>query len=133
MIDLLKKNKELIMYLLFGVLTTVVNIVTYYICAKVLHIDYQIANIIAWLVCVTFAYITNKLYVFDSKSIDKVTITKEIISFYGFRVFSLVIDVILLYIFVKSLLLDDMIAKILINIFVIIINYITSKIFVFKK
>lgn len=121
------------MYLLFGVLTTVVNIVTYYICAKVLHIDYQIANIIAWLVCVTFAYITNKLYVFDSKSIDKVTITKEIISFYGFRVFSLVIDVILLYIFVKNLLLDDMIAKILINIIVIIINYITSKIFVFKK
>lgn len=63
---LIQKNKEVIMYLIFGVLTTLVNIVVYYILNDLLHIHYMVANVIAWIASVLFAYITNRKYVFES-------------------------------------------------------------------
>ena len=66
--DLFLKYKEVIMYLVFGVLTTVVNIVVYYVVADCLKINYLIANIAAWFLSVLFAYVTNRKYVFESKS-----------------------------------------------------------------
>ena len=125
------KYKEVIMYLIFGVLTTLVNIITYYISTKIFLIDYQISNIIAWIISVTFAFVTNKLYVFESKTNDK--ILKEIISFYSLRLFSLGIDIFTMYIMVSILSIDDLIAKVVANVIVIVINYITSKLITFKK
>lgn len=125
------KYKEVIMYLIFGVLTTLVNIITYYISTKIFLINYQISNIIAWIISVTFAFITNKLYVFESKTNDR--ILKEVISFYSLRLFSLVIDIFTMYIMVSLLSVDDLIAKIIANVIVIVINYITSKLITFKK
>lgn len=129
------KYKEIINYLIFGILTTIVSLSTYYLLVfTVLNpkhpIELQIANIIAWIICVTFAYITNRKYVFNSKNEN---IIKEISKFYGSRLFSLLIDMLLMYIFVSLLSYNDKIIKILVQIIIIILNYILSKLLVFKK
>lgn len=130
-----KINKEILMYILFGVLTTIVNIVTYYILTKTIlnpknGIELQIATIIAWITCVTFAYFTNKKYVFISKEKN---IKKEILLFYIARLFTLLIDMLLMYILVTKLKLNDKVIKIIVQIIIIIANYILSKLIVFKK
>ena len=81
LLNLYKKYKEIINYLIFGVLTTLISIVTYAIFTKVFHIDYLISNVLSWIIAVLFAYITNKIYVFESKSKKNI---KELISFFFF-------------------------------------------------
>lgn len=129
------KYKEIINYLIFGILTTIVSLLTYYILVFTIlnpnnAIELQIANIISWITCVTFAYITNRKYVFNSK--DK-KITKEIIKFYSSRLTTLFIDMMIMYIFVTKLQFNDKIIKVIVQILIIILNYILSKILVFKK
>ena len=129
------KYKEIINYLIFGILTTIVSLLTYYLLVLTIlnpnnPIELQIANIISWITCVTFAYITNRKYVFNSK--DK-NITKEIIKFYSSRLTTLFLDMILMYIFVTKLQFNDKIIKIIAQILIIILNYILSKLLVFKK
>ena len=128
--DLYKKYKEIINYLIFGGLTTLISIITYALFAKVFHIDYLISNVLSWIIAVLFAYITNKIYVFESKSKKNI---KEITSFFFFRVVSLIIEMIILYIFVDILHIDDLVTKIIAQIIVIVSNYAFSKVFVFKK
>lgn len=128
--DLYKKYKEIINYLIFGVLTTLISIVTYALFTKVFHIDYLISNVLSWIIAVLFAYITNKIYVFESKSKKNI---KEITSFFFFRVVSLIIEMIILYIFVDILHIDDFVTKIIAQIIVIVSNYVFSKVFVFNK
>ena len=128
--NLYKKYKEIINYLIFGGLTTVVSIATYALFAKVFHIDYLISNVLSWILAVLFAYITNKIFVFESKSKKNI---KEITSFFFFRIVSLVMEMIILYIFVDMLHIDDLITKIIAQVIVIVANYVFSKVFVFKK
>ena len=92
--------------------------------------DYLISNVLSWVLAVLFAYITNKIFVFESKSKKNV---KEITSFFFFRIISLVIEMIILYIFVDMLHIDDLITKIIAQVIVIVANYVFSKVFVFKK
>jgi len=132
-INLIKKYKEVIMYLIFGILTTVVNIVVYFISTRFLNLDAYISNIIAWVLSVLFAFVTNKVYVFNSKNTTVRVILKEGISFFGFRVLSLIFDMICMYIFISLLSTNDLVAKIITNVVVIIINYLFSKLFVFKS
>lgn len=127
--ELLLKYKEIIMYLIFGVLTTVVNIVVYYMMADMLQVHYMISNIVAWFLSVLFAYVTNRKYVFESKSNE---IIKEMVSFFGARLATGVMDMAFMWIFVGLGLLPDFIAKVITNVFVIIANYILSKLVVFK-
>ena len=129
------KYKEIINYLIFGVLTTVVSLLTYYLLVYTIlnpnnPIELQIANIISWITCVTFAYITNRKYVFNSK--DK-NIIKEIIKFYSSRLSTLFIDMLIMFIFVTKLNFNDKIIKIIVQIIIIILNYILSKLLVFKN
>ena len=129
------KYKEIVNYLIFGVLTTIVSLLTYYLLVYTIlnpnnPIELQIANIISWITCVTFAYITNRKYVFNSKNKQ---IIKEIIKFYSSRLTTLFLDMILMYILVTKLNLNDKIIKIITQILIIIINYILSKIFIFKS
>lgn len=131
--ELLIKYKEIISYLVFGVLTTLVNILCYEGCTKLFQIDYLISTIIAWIVSVLFAYITNKIYVFESKTNNLKEIVKEITSFIGFRVLSGIIDIAFMYITVDVLDLNDSLMKITSNVVVVILNYIFSKIFIFKN
>ncbi|WP_348688282.1 GtrA family protein [uncultured Dubosiella sp.] len=129
-VSLYRKNKEIINYLIFGVLTTVVNIVVFALCAEVFHIQYLIANVLAWIMSVIFAYVTNRKYVFESKSED---IGKEVTKFFSSRLSTLALDMIVMWLLVDILTASNLIAKVLANILVIIANYILSKVFVFKE
>lgn len=131
--ELLKKYKEVIMYLIFGVLTTIVNIVAYEIFANVIKIDYLISNAIAWFLSVLFAYITNRIFVFESKTKKIKELIREIASFFGFRLLSGAMDMGFMYLFVTIMQFNDSLMKILVNIIVVILNYIFSKLFIFKK
>ena len=126
------KYKEVLLYLLFGGLTTIVNILTFYIFRK-LNVELYISNIIAWIISVLFAFITNKLFVFESKNKTKKENIKEITSFFGFRLLSLVFDMGSMFLLINILKINDLLSKIFANILVIILNYIFSKLFIFKK
>ena len=126
------KYKEVLLYLLFGGLTTIVNILTFYIFRK-LNVELYISNIIAWIISVLFAFITNKLFVFESKNKTKKENIKEITSFFGFRLLSLVFDMGAMFLLINILKINDLLSKIFDNILVVILNYIFSKLFIFKK
>ena len=131
--QIVQKHKELILYGFFGGLTTLCNFVVYYISAHVLSIDELSATVIAFIVSVLFAFFTNRQYVFQSKATGMKQITLELTKFFGSRLFSGGLDLLLMYIFVTLLNYNDMVVKLLSNVIVIILNYIFSKVFVFRK
>ena len=131
--NLVLKNREIIMYLVFGVLTTGVSLATYFVCTNLFldvgdAIQLQLANVISWIVSVLFAYVTNRKYVFQSNS----SIVKEVIMFYLSRAGTLVIDMLLMYILVTIGGAKDEIAKLIVQVIVIIANYVFGKLLVFK-
>ena len=128
--DLYKKYEEIINYLIVGGMTTLVSICVYALCTKCFNINYMIANVISWIISVLFAYITNRIFVFKSKSND---IFIEIYQFFKYRVFSFLIEIFLMYVFVELISIDDMISKVIVQVIVIVLNYVFSKLFVFKK
>lgn len=132
MIKIIKKYKEIILYLIFGVLTTAINIIVFDIFNNVFDIDYKISNFIAWLLSVMFAFFTNKTYVFESKGRGKKLIS-EAISFTTARLFSLAVDMILMIVFIDFVKLNKMISKVIVNVVVVILNYVLSKLFIFRK
>lgn len=134
MINIYKKNKEIINYLIFGVLTTVVSFVVYFIFAKVFKIDEIISNVISWFFSVLFAFVTNKLYVFESKETGKKTLLKEIISFYLARLFTgVVCDLGVFALMVKMFKINDVLSKLVTQVIVTVLNYVFSKLLVFKN
>ena len=134
-IELYKKYKEVINYLIFGVLTTLVSLAAYYISVFTFlnpedAIQLQIANILSWIAGVTFAYFTNRKFVFESKEKNKV---KEAGKFVLARATTLVMDMLIMWLGVTVLHLNDKIIKLISQIVIIVSNYIFSKLFVFKK
>ena len=127
------EHREGMRYLVFGALSTVINIVVFAICSKIINFSTTTSNIIAWIIAVLFAYITNKLWVFNSKNSGKKELLKEIISFYGARVVTLVLETAFLWIAIDKMGFNEILMKIISNIIVIILNYIFSKVFIFKK
>lgn len=125
-------NRETISYLIFGVLTTAVNYAVYE-CCKFLGVYYAAATVAAWIIAVAFAYITNKLYVFESKSFERAVLIKEITAFVSCRLFSGLCDLGFMVVAVELLSINDSAAKLLSNVIVVIINYIFSKLFIFRK
>lgn len=132
--ELYREYKEIINYLIFGGLTTIVSFITYYVVARVIGVDEVISNIIAWFCAVLFAYITNKLFVFDSKTETIIETLKEVISFFLARIVSGVFcDVGMFAVMVKVFSINDIFAKIVTQIIVVIVNYVFSKLIIFKK
>ncbi len=132
-----KKYDEIINYLIFGVLTTVVTIITYAIFTNTFlssksALDIQIANVLSWIIAVTFAYLTNRKYVFKSKVQGSKRI-KEIINFFLARISSLLVEMLFMYVTVTVLSYNDFICKIIAQAIVIIFNYVCSKLIIFKK
>ena len=127
------KYKELINYLIIGVLTTALNYLIFAVLVNGLKLEMHLSNIIAWIVGVIFAYFTNKLFVFESKSFEIQVLGKEILSFGLARVFSLLLEEVILFLFVNKLGMEKLIIKLIANIIVIIVNYILSKFIIFKK
>ena len=127
------KYNSVIMYLIFGVLTTLINIVCYFLLYNCLHVSNVISTSIAQVVSILFAYITNKLWVFDSKSWKFSIICYEIVSFFGFRALSALFDIGFMWITVSLLSLWPLGMKITSNVVVVILNYLASKLFIFRK
>ncbi len=141
---------EIVSYLVFGVLTTVVNFVTYMVMGifagenyetKVLFsiggLDIQLIllmNAVAWIISVLFAFVTNKLFVFESSSWRGSVFFSELFSFIGARVISfLVFEELVFALLVNLLSLNDIAAKLIIAVFVVIFNYVASKLVIFRK
>ena len=145
--ELILKYKELIVYVIFGGLTTVVNLVVFTLSGMALGDErYLVSNVIAWFAAVIFAYITNKLWVFESKSWSIKVLLKEIPSFFAARVLSFLIEEFGLYVFVDLLSFNEislkilsfeiggeLIAKVILAVIVVILNYVFSKLVIFKK
>ena len=131
--ELYNKYKEVINYLIFGVLTTLVNYVSYLILAKAFNVNYLASTVISQILSIIFAYVTNKMFVFESKTTNAKELIKEMFSFFGFRIISLFLDMGFMYIFVDVLKLNDVIMKLVSNVLIVIANYVFSKLFVFKK
>ncbi|WP_379970347.1 GtrA family protein [Ectobacillus sp. sgz5001026] len=129
----MNRKKEIFNYLLFGGLTTLVNIVTYYLFVTLLHVDYKVATTIAWIVSVLFAYITNKKYVFNSSHSTLGQVFKEFFYFMGFRLLSYFIDIFSMILLVGVMHINDLFAKIVANVIVVVFNYFASKYVIFKK
>lgn len=124
-------NKETILYLVFGVLTTVVNFVVFTPLNE-LGMNSIIANTIAWFMAVLFAYITNKIFVFNSKTTGFMAITREIIMFFAARILSLLVENVGLFI-ADILDVNTYVAKVFLAVLVVIINYVLSKLIIFSK
>ena len=129
--ELFTKYREMILYLFFGGCTTLVNIVSYYICSRI-GMGTALSTVIAWVLSVLFAYVTNRKYVFESKAFGFVPILKEIAGFFLCRLATGLLDLAIMVVFVDFLHFNDMIIKILSNIIVIILNYAASKLLIFK-
>lgn len=130
-----KKNKEVINYIMVGILTTLVSLAVYYaLVLTILNPEdallLQVANIISWIASVTFAYFANRKFVFESKNEH---IVLEAMKFYLSRLGTLLLDMTIMYIGVSLLFYNDKFVKIVVQIIVIIVNYIFSKLFVFQK
>lgn len=126
------KVKEILWYVFFGVLTTVINIISFALLDKV-GLNIYIANFIAWILSVLFAFITNKFFVFSSDFSSVSSFFKEMFSFFLFRALSLGIDMGGLFVLLNLFKFKKVVSKIVVNIIVIIVNYVFSKLFVFKK
>jgi putative flippase GtrA len=144
---LIIKYKELIIYVVFGIGTTLVNFLTYKLFNVLFGVDYYlVSNIIAWFVSVAFAYVTNKLFVFESKSWNTKIVAREVPSFFAARVFSFLVEEAGLFLLVDILGMKDfsvefydftisgnMISKVILAFVVVVLNYFFSKFVVFRK
>ncbi len=134
------KYEEVLMYLFFGVLTTAVSFITAGLSKKVLELaglgtDYVsvFSTVFSWICAVTFAYVTNRIWVFSSDAKSKKELAAEALSFYGGRGFTLVTEIFIMWLGYSLLAFNYWLTKIVANIIVLILNYIISKIFVFRK
>ena len=125
-------NRETVTYVIFGVLTTAVNYAVYYP-LRDLGVTYLLANAIAWIVAVIFAFFTNKHFVFFFFFYSLSVLLPEFGKFVAGRLITLGLEQLLLYVSVDLLHFDDRIMKLIVSILVVILNYVFSKLFIFKK
>lgn len=134
--NIISKNRELIAYFIVGVFTTLVNLVVYYLFTNLVFFpvfadkQYVNATVIAWVVAVTFAFLANKFFVFRS---DNSSFFKEAISFYLMRLASLVFDILIMVVLVDWLTVNQYLSKVVANVVIILVNYLFSKLYIFKK
>ena len=125
-----KKHKSLLLYLFFGALTTLVSILSFALLLP--YMDALAANVLSWVAAVTFAYVTNRIWVFASKE-KGAGILKEGLAFYGGRLFTLGLEEAILYVLITLMHIAPMTVKILTQFVVLALNYLISKLLVFKK
>lgn len=130
---LIEKYWDILSYLFFGGLTTVVNYLVYLPCYNLLHFSASISNVIAWVVAVAFAYLTNKPFVFESHDWSWKTVGPELAKFVGCRVGSGLLETAIIFVTVDCLLWNGNIWKLVTSVLVVILNYVASKLLVFRK
>lgn len=130
----LKRRKSVIFYFVFGGITTALNVLIYLLCYDILQISNVISNLIAWFIAkVWIAFFTNKFFVFESKAASKKGVVGEFFSFMGCRVATGLLDLGIMFVAVDCLKQNGLFWKVVVNILVIILNYVTGKWIVFKK
>ena len=130
---LIEKYYDILIYLVFGVLTTAVNYIVYLPCYNLLGFSATISNMIAWVVAVAFAYLTNKPFVFRSHDWSAKTVVPELTKFVGSRIFSGALETGIIFVTVDCLLWNGNIMKLITSVLVVILNYVASKLLVFRK
>lgn len=130
---LVERYWDVLSYLFFGGLTTVVNYIVYLPCYNWLHLSASVSNVIAWVFAVAFAYLTNKPFVFKSYDWSMKTVVPELTKFVGCRVGSGVLETVILFVTVDILQLNGNIVKLLVSVLVVILNYFGSKLLVFRR
>ena len=131
--ELVKKHWDIVTYLFLGVLTTVVNYAVYLPCYNLLGLSATISNIIAWVVAVAFAYLTNKPWVFKSHDWSMKVVLPELSKFVACRVGSGVLETGMIFVFVDLMGINGNVFKLITSVLVVILNYIGSKLLVFKN
>lgn len=124
--------RQIVFYVIFGILTTFANIVAYFLFARLINIPTIISNVLAWVCSVLFAYTTNRKWVFQSQE-KQLSALKECANFFIGRLGTGVLDTCLMFVFVELFKFDDLLVKIFVNILVIILNYIISRFWVFTN
>lgn len=130
---LFNKHWDILVYLIFGVLTTVVNYVVYLPCYNLLGISAAVSNVIAWVFAVAFAYVTNKPFVFRSYDWSRKTVIPELTKFVGSRIASGALETGIIFLTVDCFLWNGNVMKLITSVLVVVLNYIASKLLVFKK
>lgn len=133
LIELIKKYRSFILYAIFGVLTTLVNLGVYHGLHNLLHIANITSTAVAWFLAIVFAFVVNKLFVFESVSWSKNVLWQEARDFLACRLLTGLLDVGIMYVAVDLLSWNSMVWKLISNILVIILNYVASKLIIFKK
>lgn len=123
---------EVLTYLIFGVLTTVINYIVFTI-LNAKGVNVSVNNCISWFISVLFAFVTNKIWVFKSKTNGIGEYLIEAIKFFGSRVSTLIFELVFMFIFVQYLHYNALLFKLLAQVFIIILNYVLSKLIVFRK
>ena len=130
---LIRKHYDVLAYLFFGVLTTVVNYVIYLPCYNLLQLSAAVSNAIAWVAAVAFAYVTNKPFVFKSHDWSAKTVVPERTKFVGIRVASGALETAIIFVTVDLMLWNGNVMKLVTSVLVVIFNYVASKLLVFNK
>jgi len=130
---LVEKYWDILSYLFFGGLTTVVNYIVYLPCYNLLGLSASVSNVIAWVVAVAFAYLTNKPFVFKSHDWSWKTVGPELTKFVGCRIGSGLIETALIFLTVDLLHWNGNVMKLILSVVVVILNYVGSKLLVFRK
>lgn len=128
-----KKYKEVLMYLFFGGIAFFLNIGLFALFNGSLGMNELIANVFCWIICVTFQYITNKTWVFEGRTDSFKALIIQIASFFGGRLFTLLVEEVILAVFITWLSFNSMAVKLAAQVVVIILNYVISKLLVFRK
>ncbi len=126
-------NTELVAYLFAGVATTIVNYVVYFMATRWMGLGVMAGTWVAWVIAVAFGYVVNKAFVFHTHCESMAALAKEAASFFAMRLVSLGMETVLMFVTVELMGLNDLVMKLLVNIVVIIANYVFSKLFIFKK
>lgn len=129
---LYKKHEEGINYLIFGFLAFVLNYILYFVFADAASMHYMVATVLSWVLTVVFAYWTNRTFVFKSQNKGTASVVREFVSFIGARVATEVLEIVLMYVMVTLLSINDKISKLVCQVIVILANYVLSKIWIFK-
>lgn len=128
-----RKYKEVLMYLLFGGLTTVVSVAAFALFYRLMGIHELVANVLSWILAVLFAYVTNRTWVFASRADTPAGIAREILTFFGGRLATLLVEEGILAVFISWLALPAVPVKLAAQVVVIVLNYVISKLFVFRN
>ena len=128
-----KKHYDILAYLVFGVLTTAVNYVVYLPCYNLLGLSAALSNVIAWVAAVAFAYVTNKPFVFHSHDWSAKTVLPELTKFVGSRVASGALETGIIFVTVDCLSWNGNVMKLVTSMLVVVLNYVASKLIVFRK